>query len=175
MFRTIIFAAVLASVSLAGTLEIGIGGAGITPIGGWGENLSSGLSGELQFNWLFSRKLRAGAGIEAVTYGDGNDGNASFSQLKPMGILSFYLRPHGASFNPGIVAAFGYCRSRLSSGDGVDPSSWDPFWRAGLRWNFSIGSPWRAGLGFGLESVMAQDKTGDAFRFTFGVSREVQL
>lgn len=175
MFRIIIFAAVLASVSAAGTIDIVIEGAGVTPIGGWGENLSSGLAGGIQFNWLVSRKFRAGAGIEGTTFGDGNSGNASFSQLKPMGILSFYLRPQGASFNPGVVAAFGYCRSRLSSGDGIDPSSWDPFWRAGLRWNFSLGSPWRAGLGFDLESVTASEKTGDAFRFSFGVSREVQL
>jgi len=175
LFRTIILAAVLFSPSLAGTIEIGIDCAGVTPIGGWGENLSSGLSGEVQFNWLVSRKFRAGVGIEGATYGDGSSGNASFSQLKPMGILSFYLRPQGASFNPGIVAAFGYCRSRLSSGGGVDPASWDPFWRTGLRWNFSLGSPWRAGIGFDLESVMAADKSGDAFKFTFGVSREVQL
>ncbi len=175
MFRTVILAAALTSLAVAGTIDFVVEGAGITPIGGWGTNLSNGLAGGVQANWLFSTRFRAGLGIEGATYGDGFDGNASFSQLKPMGILSLYLRPHGRTFNPGLVAAFGYCRSRLSSGEGIDPASWDPFWRAGLRWNFSLGSPWRAGLGFDLESVAASDKSGDAFRFTFGVSREVQL
>lgn len=175
MFRTIILAAVLVSLSSAGTMEIEVGGAGVTTLGGWGENLSGGLSGEIQFNWLFSDKFRGGAGLEGTVYGSGNNVNTSFTQLKPMGILSFYLRPHSASFNPGVVAAFGYCGSRLSSGGGIDPASWDPFWRAGLRWNFSLGSPWRAGIGFDLESVAATEKAGDAFRFAFGVSRGVQL
>lgn len=174
MFKIIILA-VLVAVSSGGTVDIVLEGAVVSPIGGWGTNLSSGLAGGIQANWLLSKKFRAGAGIEGVTFGDGNNGDASFSQVKPMGLFSFYLRPHGDTFNPGIVAAFGYCRSRLSSGGGTDPASWDPFWRAGLRWNFSLGQPWRAGLGFDLESVLSSDKTGDAFRLTFGVSREVRL
>lgn len=175
MSRTLMLVGFLAALAAAANLEIEVGGAGLTPIGGWGDDLSDGLAGEIQVNWLLSRKFRIGAGCEGAIYSDGYDGNASFSQLKPMGIVSFYLRPHGAAFNPGIVAAFGYCRSRLSSGGGVDPASWDPFWRAGLRWNFSLGSPWRAGLGFDLESVMAGETSGDAFRMAFGVSREVRL
>jgi hypothetical protein len=163
------------AVLYAGTVNIEFDAAGITPIGGWGENLSNGLSGGLYANWLFSEKFRAGLGVQGAVFGDAFQGNASFTQLKPMATVSLYLRPHGRVFNPGIVAGFGYCRSRLSSGGGVDPASWDPFWSAGVRWNFSLGSPWRAGLGFDLESVMAADKTGDAFKLTFGVSREVQL
>ncbi len=175
MTRTMILAAVLATAAAAGAFEIEAGVAGMTPIGGWGDNLSAGLAGELQFNWLVSRKFRAGAGVEGAVFGDANAGDASLSQFKPMGILSFYLRPHGASFNPGVVAAFGYCRTRLSSGGGVDPVSWDPFWRAGIRWNFSLGSPWRAGLGFDLESVVSQETSGDAFKLTFGVSRGLEI
>jgi hypothetical protein len=175
LYRTIFLAVTLATAVYAGTVDVVFEGAGISPVGGWGNTLSSGLAGGIQLNWLFSSKFRGGIGIEGATFGDGNSGSASFSHLKPMGILSFYLRPNGASFNPGVVAAFGYCRSRLSSEGGIDPASWDPFWRAGIRWNFSLGSPWRAGLGFDLESVIASEKSGDAFRFTFGVSREVQL
>ncbi|MCK5130632.1 MAG: hypothetical protein KAR40_00590 [Candidatus Sabulitectum sp.] len=171
---TILMLAVVATV-MAGTVNFVFEGAGITPIGGWGENLSSGLAGGLYGNWLFSPKFRAGLGIEGTVFGDANQGSASFTQMKPMGNVSLFLRPHGAVFNPGLVMGFGYCRSRLSSGGGIDPVSWDPFWRAGIRWNFSLGSPWRAGLGLDLEGIMASGKSGDAFRLTFGVSREVQL
>lgn len=159
----------------AGTVNLTVEGAGLTALGGWGKYLSNGLSGSVQAKWLFSRKFQAGLGLEGVVFGDGYSEDASLLQLKPMGILSFYFRPRGRSFNPGIVAAFGYCRSRLSSGEGVDPVSWDPFWRAGVRWNFSLGEPWRAGIGFDLESVLSSEKNGDAFKFTFGVSREVSL
>lgn len=175
MNKGIILILAVTAVLHAGTINVGFDAAGITPVGGWGENLSSGLSGGLYAQWLLSQKLRAGLGIQGALFNDAYNGNASFTQLKPMATVSFYLRPHGRTFNPGIVAGFGYCRSRLSSGGGIDPASWDPFWSAGVRWDFSLGSQWRAGMGFDLESVMASDKTGDAFKFVFGVSREVQL
>ncbi|MCK5841806.1 MAG: hypothetical protein KAH31_06550 [Candidatus Sabulitectum sp.] len=175
MYKATILTLTVVATVMAGTVNFVYEGAGITSIGGWGENLSNGLAGGLYGNWLFSDKFRTGLGIEGAVFGHASQGSVSFTQLKPMGNASFYLRPHGAVFNPGIVVAFGYCRSQLSSGDGTDPVSWDPFWRAGIRWNFSLGSPWRAGLGFDLESVMASEKAGDAFRLTFGVSREVQL
>ena len=175
MYKAMILILIVAATVMAGTMNFVFEGAGVTPIGGWGENLSSGLSGGLYGNWFFSSKLRAGLGLEGAVFGDANQGSASFTQLKPMGNFSFYARPHGATFNPGIVVGFGYCMSRLSSGGGIDTESWDPFWRAGIRWNFSLGSPWRAGLGFDLEGVIAPEKSGDAFRLTFGISREVQL
>lgn len=175
MYKTTILILAVATAAMAGTVNFIFEGAGITPIGGWGEYLSNGLAGGLHGNWLFSQKFRAGVGIEGAVFGDANQGSASFTQLKPMGTASFFLRPHGATFNPGVVVGFGYCRSQLSSGGGKDPASWDPFWRAGIRWNFSLGSPWRAGLGLDLEGIMASEKSGDAFRLTFGVSREVQL
>lgn len=175
MYKATILMLAVVATAMAGTVNFVFEGAGITPIGGWGENLSNGLAGGLYGNWLFSQKFRAGLGIEGAVFGDANQGSASFTQLKPMGTASLYLRPYGAAFNPGVVVGFGYCRSQLSSGSGIDPASWDLFWRAGIRWNFSLGSPWRAGLGLDLESVMAPEKTGDAFRLTFGVSREVQL
>lgn len=175
MNKFMILMLTLVTTVVAGTANFAFDGAGITPIGGWGKDLDSGLAGGLYGNWLFSQKLRAGLGIEGAIFSDTYQGTASFTQLKPMGTASFYLRPHSASFNPGIAVGFGYCRSRLSSGDGVDPVSWDLFWRAGIKWDFSLGSQWRAGLGFDLESVMASEKAGDAFRLTFGVSREVRL
>ncbi len=175
MYKTMILMLVISAVVMAGTIDVAVESASITPIGGWGKNLSNGLAGGLYGSWLFSPKFRAGLAIEGSVFGDGNQGSASFTQIKPMATVSFYMRPHGRIFNPGFVMAFGYNRSRLSSGDGVDPVSWDPFWRAGIRWNFSLGSPWRAGLGLDLEGVMASEKSGDAFRLTFGVSREIQL
>ena len=175
MFKAMILMLAVVATVWAGTADFIFEGAGITPIGGWGENLSNGLAGGLYANWLFSQKFRAGLGIEGAVFGDANQGSASFTQLKPMGTASFFLRPQAVIFNPGVVVGFGYCRSRLSSGGGIDPESWDLFWRAGIRWNFSLGSPWRAGLGLDLESVVASEKPGDAFRLTFGVSREVQL
>ncbi len=175
MYKATILMLTVAAAVMAGTVNFVFEGANVTPIGGWGENLSNGLAGGLYGNWLLSQKFRAGLGIEGTVFGDDNQGSASFTQLKPMGIVAFYLRPHGVAFNPGVVVGFGYCRSRLCSGGGIDPESWDPLWRAGVRWNFSLGSPWRAGLGLDLESVMASEKAGDTFRMTFGVSREVQL
>lgn len=175
MFKAIVSAALLVSVAFAGNLDLSLEMGTSTPIGGWGTNLSAGLGAGVQATWLVSSKLRTGIGAEGMLFSDGNSGRASFQQFKPMAVVSFYLRPHGRSFNPGLTAAFGYCRSRLSSHDGIDPASWDPFWRAGVRWNFSIGEPWRAGLGFDLESVMAQELSGDALKFVFGISREVGL
>ena len=175
MYKAAVLIMTIATAVTAGTVNLVFEGAGITPVGGWGENLSNGLSGGLYGNWLFTEKLRAGLGIDGAIFADANQGSASFSQLKPMADVLFYFRPGGTVFNPGLSAGFGYCRSRLASGGGVDPESWDLFWRAGLRWNFSLGAPWRAGLGLDLESVMAAEKSGDAFRLTFGVSREVQL
>lgn len=175
MYKITFLMLTIAATLVAGTVNFAFEGAGITPIGGWGENLSNGLAGGLFGSWLFSQKFQAGLGVEGALFSSKFDGSTSFTQLKPMGTASFYLRPHGTAFNPGVVAGFGYCRSRLSSGAGTDPVSWDLFWRAGIRWNFSLGSPWRAGLGIDLESVMASEMTGDAFRFTFGVAREVQL
>lgn len=175
MYKAMILMLTVVAAVTAGTVNFVFEGAGITPIGGWGDDLSNGLAGGLYGNWLFSPKFRTGLGIEGAVFGDANQGSASFTQLKPMGNVSFFLRPHAAVFNPGFVMGFGYCRSRLSSGGGIDPVSWDLFWRVGIRWNFSLGSPWRAGLGLDLESIMASEKSGDAFRLTFGVSREVQL
>ncbi|MCK5785036.1 MAG: hypothetical protein KAH54_00610 [Candidatus Sabulitectum sp.] len=175
MYKAMIITLTVVATLMAGTVNFAFEGAGSTPIGGWGENLSNGLAGGLYGDWLFTEKLRAGLGFEGAIFGDAHQGNVSFTQLKPMVTTSFYLRPHGVIFNPGVVAGFGYCRSQLSSGGGIDPASWDLFWRAGIRWDFSLGSPWRAGLGFDLESIMASEKPGDAFRLTFGVSREVQL
>ncbi len=175
MIKVIILLLGTVSALLAGTINIEFEGAGVTPIGGWGEHLSNGLAGGLYGSWLFSDKLSAGLGVEGVVFGDGNQGSASFTQLKPMGIGSFYLRPYGRVFNPGLVVAFGYNQSRLSAEGGIDAASWDLFWRAGIRWNFSLGSPWRAGLGLDLESVMASEKTGDSFKFTFGISRGIEL
>ncbi len=63
MFKIIILA-VLVTVSFGGTVDIVLEGAGVSPIGGWGSNLSGGLAGGIQANWLLSGKFRAGAGIE---------------------------------------------------------------------------------------------------------------
>jgi hypothetical protein len=175
LYKAIFLILAVAAAAAAGTVNFGFEGSVITPVGGWGTNFTGGLAGGVYANWLFSGKLRAGLGIEGAIFGDANRGSASFSQLKPMANAAFFLRPGATAFNPGIVAGFGYCRGRLASGDGIDPESWDLFWRAGLRWNYSLGFPWRGGLGIDLESVMASEKPGDAFRLTFGVSREVQL
>jgi hypothetical protein len=95
--------------------------------------------------------------------------------LFPHVSLAYYLRPWGDVFNPGIEAGAGMCRSSLSSGDGADPATWDPCWRAGIRWDFLLGAGFRGAIGCDYTGIMAKEKQGDTFGLVFTVSREVSI
>ncbi len=51
--------------------------------------------------------------------------------------------------------------------------TWDPFWRAGVRWEFGLGSGLRGAVGFDFRGIMAREESGDGFALVFRVSREV--
>ncbi len=175
MKRAILAALAFAVTASAGTAdlmaEIGPGFA----LGGWGSSFGTGLNMGLGGEYRVTPKLRVGASADISTFSHTYSGDASLFMFRPSLRAAFYLNPGSASFNPGIAVSLGMCRTALESGGGTDPSSWDPFWRAGVRWDLSLGHPWRAGLGFDLESVMASEKTGDTFRLVLSVSREVPL
>jgi len=123
-------------------------------LGGWGDYMGTGITGRLGF----SLKL-----------------NSSLTMLSPHVGAGYYLRPWGDTFNPGVEVAGGFCRSALKSGSGADPVTWDPFWRAGIRWDFRIGAGFRGAVGFDYTSVLASEKSGDTFGLLFTLSREVSL
>jgi hypothetical protein len=143
--------------------------------GGWGDNLSTGVWGRLDFRWMITPSVRAGAGMEASAFGSRYDTDASLTIMSPHLSVAYYLRPGAAVFNPGIEAAGGFARSSLGSGGGTDPATWDPFWRAGVRWDFSIGAGFRGAVGCDYTGIMAEGKSGDMFGLVFAVSREVSL
>ncbi len=170
-----IAAMLISAAASAGTVdlftEIGTGFA----MGGWGDSFGPGLNMGLGGEWRLSAKLRAGGAVDISSFSNSGRGDANLFMFRPMARAAFYLNPGSASFNPGLTASFGMCRTALESGGGADQPSWDPFWRAGIRWDLSLGAPWRAALGLDLESVMSEDKTGDTFRLVLAVSREVNL
>ncbi len=175
MKRAILAALLISAAASAGTVdllaEIGTGFA----MGGWGESFGPGFNLGLGAEWRVTSKLRAGGTVDVSSFSHSHSGDATLFMLRPAVRTAFYLNPGSPSFNPGIVATFGMCRTSLESGGGADTPSWDPFWRAGIRWDMSLGHPWRAGLGIDLESVMASQKSGDTFKLVLAVSREVGL
>ena len=143
--------------------------------GGWGDNLSNGILGRIDVCWKITPSFRAGAGMEASVFGSRYDTDASLSMMMPHVSAGYYLRPGATVFNPGIEVAGGLARTSLRSGGGADPASWDPFWRAGIRWDFSIGAGFRGAAGFDYSGIVAESKSGDTFGLVFTVSREVSL
>ena len=143
--------------------------------GGWGDNLSTGIGGRVDFYWKITPSFRTGAGMEATAFGSRYNTNVSLTMLMPHVCAAYYLRPHARVFNPGIEIAGGMSRSSLHSGGGTDPATWDPFWRAGIRWDFSMGAGFRGAVGFDYAGVMAGEKSGNTFGLVFTVSREVSI
>ena len=152
------------------------GGIGMSyPTGQWGNSLNTGLNAGVSASWVVTRSFRTGLGFSLSVFGSSDQGAASLTFFEPQLKAGYYLRPWGKVFNPGVVCAFGFCRSSLSNSGGTDPVTWDPFWKAGLRWNFSVGNGFRGEVGADYFSVMAEMKTGDSFVLQFGISREVTL
>lgn len=144
-------------------------------LGGWGDYMGTGITGRLGFSLKLNPSLRVGTGVEGTAFGSRYDGNSSLTMLSPHVGAGYYLRPWGDTFNPGVEVAGGFCRSALKSGSGADPVTWDPFWRAGIRWDFRIGAGFRGAVGFDYTSVLASEKSGDTFGLLFALSREVSL
>jgi hypothetical protein len=165
----------LAAAGSAVDFDLGVSVGPSYPSGGWGDDLGTGIWGRLDFCWKVSPSFRAGAGMEAGVFGSRYDTSASLSMLMPHVAASYYLIPGAKVFNPGIEVAGGLCRSSLSSGGGSDPVTWDPFWRAGVRWNFSMGAGFRGAVGCDYTGILAEQKSGDTFGLVFTVSREVSL
>jgi hypothetical protein len=129
----------------------------------------------VDFCWKITRSFRAGAGMEATAFGSRYDTDVSLTMLSPHVSAAYYLRPHALVFNPGIEIAGGMNRSSLSSGGGTDPATWDPYWRAGIRWDFSIGAGFRGAVGCDYTGVLASEKSGNTFGLVFTVSKEVSI
>lgn len=145
------------------------------PTGQWGRNLSTGIDARLMGEWLITPSLRAGAGVQGMLLGSTDGGSASLTIVTPQVSFAWFLRPWGRVFNPGIECAFGMGRSSLSNGDGHDPITWDPAWRAGLRWDFSMGGGFRGRVGLDYSSIIAEMEQADAFTLLFGFSTEVTI
>lgn len=162
----------LAGVAFAG-IDAGLSVGPVFPVGGWGQFLSTGLDFEAFAGWGVNSRLSAGPGVSVALYGDGGGGDASLTVITPEIRGSFFLRPGARSFNPGVEAAFGYSRSSLSSGGGEDPVTWDPSWRAGLRWDFSLGGGFRGAAGFDFRGILSGIESADGFSMVLRVSKEV--
>lgn len=156
-------------------LDVGFTASSIFPVGSWGEQIGAGLSARASAQWKPAARIGAGASLGIGIFGDEYDGDASVFMLSPEITGSFHLRPWGRTFNPGIEAGFGMNRTSMECGGGSDPASWDPFWRAGLRWDFGMGSDFRGAVGFDLASILSQKVSSDSFSILFRLSREVEL
>lgn len=175
MKLAMILALSAAWVAAAVNIDLSAGTGLSYPAGKWGNSLNTGIHADLNALWAPTRSLRAGLGLSMSVFGSSDMGTASLTQLKPRLKAGYYLRPWGDVFNPGFVCSFGMCRSSLSNSGGSDPPSWDPFWSAGFRWNFSAGGGFRAEAGFDYSSILAEMQSGDSFTLRFGISREVAL
>mgnify|MGYP001042433426 FL=1 len=170
---TLALAAALSAAALNVDL---VAGTGLSyPTGKWGNSLNTGLDAGVFASWIATPSIRAGLGLSVGVFGSSDQGAASLTLLKPQIRAAYYLRPWGSVFNPGVVLSFGMCHSSLSNSGGTDPATWDPFWAAGLRWNFSVGGGFRGEIGFDYSSIMAELQSGDSFDLKFGVSREVAI
>jgi len=172
---TLALLVLLASGALAqpGGIDLGASAGLSYPVGAWGENIGGGLSARGFGLWRASDGLRLGLGADLAVYGDADDGDASLSRFAPQLIAGGLLRPGAASFEPGLEVGLGMARTDLSASGGSDPASWDPFWRAGVRWGFSLGAGLRGGLGLDFSGVLADVESAESFELAFSVSREV--
>lgn len=171
----IILACSAAAVCSAIDIDFAVGTGLSYPTGQWGNSLNTGVDAGLSASWIVTPSFRTGLGFSFSVFGSSDQGAASLTLLKPHLRAGYYLRPWGKVFNPGVVCAFGFCRSALSNSGGTDPVTWDPFWKAGLRWNFSLGGGFRGEVGGDYSSIMAEIENGDLFTLHFGISREVTL
>jgi hypothetical protein len=154
-------------------LDVGVSTGPVFPVGNWGETIGTGIEARTSVHWKPWARVGVGAALQADLFGDAWDGDASLSCIGPEISTAFFLRPGARVFNPGIEAAFGLTRSQLQSGGGTDPASWDPSWRAGLRWDFSLGMGLRGAAGFDFRGILASGESADSFGLVFRVSREV--
>jgi hypothetical protein len=170
-FALALLAAVCAAAPAKTTAGLATGP--VFPVGSWGDSFGSGLEFQAFARWMFSERFGAGPGLSMVLYGDEYDGDASLDVLTPEISAAFHLRPGARSFSPGIEVGLGYSRSSLESGGGSDPVTWDPSWRAGIRWEFGMGAGFRGAAGFDFKGIVAREETADGFALVFRVSREV--
>ncbi|MCK4671156.1 MAG: hypothetical protein KAT47_01350 [Candidatus Aegiribacteria sp.] len=169
----LIFAAMITCAAI--DIELVAKGGPSFPTGQWGNSLSTGVDVGLSVSWVITPSLKVGGGINGSVFGSTDQGSVTLTLIKPGINVGYYLRPWGNVFNPGIECGFGVCRSSLSNDDGADPVSWDPFWRVGMRWDFSMGAGFRGRVGADYSSVLGEIETGDSFILLFGISREVTL
>jgi hypothetical protein len=173
------WAIILACSAAAACSAIGIdiaAGAGLSyPTGQWGNSLNTGVDAELSASWIVTPSFRAGLGVSFNVFGSNDQGAASLTFFKPQLKAGYYLRPWGNVFNPGVVCAFGMSRTSLSNSGGTDPATWDPFWKMGLRWNFSVGGGFRGEVGGDFSSILAEMESADVFTLQFCISREVAI
>lgn len=154
-------------------LDVGISTGPVFPVGNWGTNIGTGLEARASVHWKPWARVGIGAALQADLFGDAWEGDASLACFGPEISTTLFLRPHARTFNPGIEAGFGVTRSRLQSAGGSDPATWDPSWRAGLRWDFSLGMGFRGAVGFDFRGILASGGSADSFGLVFRASREV--
>jgi len=154
-------------------LDIGLSTGPVFPVGAWGDNIGTGIEARASLAWKPWERVGVGAGITGCLYGDAWDGDASLACIGPEILTDLFLRPHARVFNPGVEAGFGLTRSRMESAGGADPATWDPAWRAGVRWDFSLGGGLRGAVGFDFRGILASGGSADSFGLVFRASREV--
>lgn len=155
--------------------EVGVGSGLLYPVGDWGQYLGSGVSLRGWASYRMNRYLQTGMGLNASLYGDGYDGDASLSMIAPEALFAAYINPSSSSFNPGVELGLGMARSSLSSRGSSDPSTWDPWWRAGFRWEFGLGAGFKGKTGFDLSGALGQEQSAESFGLVLCLSRRVDL
>lgn len=155
--------------------EVGLGTGLLYPVGDWGQYMGSGVSLRGWAAYRIGRFLQAGMGLNGSLYGDAYDGDASLSMIAPEALFAAYANPSSSSFNPGLEVALGMARSSLSNRGSSDPSTWDPWWRVGFRWEFGLGSGFKGKTGFDFGGALGQDQSAESFGLTLCLTREVTL
>lgn len=165
----------LVALAAQADLDAGMSAGVAFPVGQWGRQFGTGLDLGAHARWRLTRGIGAGLGLSAQVYGDAYDGDASLLVLAPSVSTALHLRPGARSFNPGLEASFGLARSVMTNAGGEDPATWDPFWRAGFRWDFGMGPGWRGAVGFDFSGVMGEGESADCFELVMRISRGVEL
>lgn len=159
----------------ATSFNVAVSGGMLWATGPWGNNFDSGMSCELNAVWNILPSLSTGVIVSGIAYNGIDDGRASLNMFNYGILAGYYLRPWGATFNPGIECSFGMNRSSLTNGTGSDPITWDPCWKAGLVWDFSIGGGLRGAIGCDYIQVLAEKQTSESFGMRIRISKEISL
>ncbi len=172
---TLLLLTVLVLAASAGSFDIAVSGGILWATGQWGNDFGNGMNCEFTGVWNILSSISTGVTVSGTTYSGGINGRASLNMFNCGIIVGYFLRPWGETFNPGIECSFGMNRSSLTNGTGSDPVTWDPYWKAGLVWDFSIGGGFRGAVGCDYIQVLAETQASESFGIRIGISKEISL